>query len=69
MDFIKQRIFNDSIKHLKDVNFFHAVDAYCLDCDDLDEENCCICPIRKACNDRYKKWHNNFLYNNPTKIK
>ena len=54
MNFVKQRIFRDSIKHLKDVNFFHAVDAYCLDCDDLDEANCEVCPIRKECNERYK---------------
>lgn len=54
MNFVKQRIFRDSIKHLKDVNFFHAVDAYCLDCDDLDEANCEVCPIRKECDKRYK---------------
>ena len=55
-DYSAQRIFRDSIAHLKDVNFFRAVDHYCMDdCDNIFADICEDCPVRKACDDRYKK--------------
>jgi hypothetical protein len=55
MNLDKHKVFVNSIKDLDDVKFFAKVDAYCLDCDTLSEENCMKCEVQKACDKRYFK--------------
>ena len=55
MNLDKHKVFINSIKDLDDIKFFNEVDAYCLDCDTLSEENCERCAVRKACDERYSK--------------
>ena len=55
MNLDKHKVFVNSVKDLDDIKFFTKVDAYCLDCDTLSEENCERCAVREACNKRYSK--------------